>query len=60
MTISKHTNSYKPSRLSSLPPIVLGALAGMDVQKERRSWEAGCMAAGSTTIFLMIRFGRNI
>ena len=34
MTISKHTNSYKPSRLSSLPPIVLGALAGMDVQGE--------------------------
>ncbi len=34
MTIPNHTNSYKPSRLSGLPPIVLGALAGMDVQGE--------------------------
>ena len=34
MTIPKYTPTYKPSSLSSLPPIVLGALAGMDVQGE--------------------------
>ena len=34
MTIPQHRNSYQPSRFSALPPIVLGALAGMDKQGE--------------------------
>jgi hypothetical protein len=34
MTIPKHKNSYKRSWFSGLPPIILGALAGMDEQGE--------------------------
>jgi len=34
MTIPQHINSYKPGSFSGLPPIVLGALTGMDVQGE--------------------------
>lgn len=34
MSDAVHKSSYKPSSLSGLPPIVLGVLAGMDVQGE--------------------------